>query len=132
MGRLRLDAVAVSSADLEVTARFYRLLGFEFPAFDAETQHLEPVTPEGEVRLMIDTVDLMTKLTGQAPRPPNHASFAMLCETPAEVDAVAKAVGDAGFTVVVQPWDAFWGQRYATVADPDGYQIDLFAELGAG
>src|SRR6266545_1802609 len=26
-------------------------------------------------------------------------------------------------------WDAFWGQRYAVVADPDGTLIDLFAGL---
>ncbi|MCZ6462364.1 MAG: glyoxalase, partial [Actinobacteria bacterium] len=25
--------------------------------------------------------------------------------------------------------DAFWGQRYATVLDPDGNAIDLFAPL---
>jgi hypothetical protein len=29
----------------------------------------------------------------------------------------------------VEPWDAFWGQRYVTVKDPDRYQIDIFAEL---
>jgi hypothetical protein len=27
------------------------------------------------------------------------------------------------------PWDAFCGQRYACVLDPDGNQIDLFADL---
>ena len=36
-------------------------------------------------------------------------------------------IRDAGFTVVKEPWDAFWGQRYAIVADPDGYMVDLFA-----
>ncbi len=24
-------------------------------------------------------------------------------------------------------WDAFWGQRYTTVIDPDGNLVDLFA-----
>ena len=52
----------------------------------------------------------------------------MLCDTPAEVDRVAATVAQAGFTLVKDPWDAFWGQRYAIVADPDGYQVDLFAE----
>lgn len=129
MPKLRLDAVAVSSSDLTRTAAFYALLGFDFPAFDADTMHLEPNTAEGDVRLMIDTVGLMTQLIGEAPKPPNHSSFAMLCDSPAEVDATAAAVAAAGFTVVKQPWDAFWGQRYAVVADPDGYQVDLFAAL---
>jgi uncharacterized glyoxalase superfamily protein PhnB len=29
------------------------------------------------------------------------------------------------------PFDAFWGQRYATVLDPDGNTVDLFAPLGS-
>jgi uncharacterized glyoxalase superfamily protein PhnB len=33
--------------------------------------------------------------------------------------------------VVTAPYDAPWGQRYATVADPDGYRVDLFALLPA-
>jgi catechol 2,3-dioxygenase-like lactoylglutathione lyase family enzyme len=28
-----------------------------------------------------------------------------------------------------EPYDAFWGQRYANVADPDGNAVDLFAPL---
>ncbi len=46
-----------------------------------------------------------------------------------KIDAVAQKIADAGFTVTKKPWDAFWGQRYAVVCDPDGYMVDLFAEL---
>jgi len=35
----------------------------------------------------------------------------------------------AGFQGHVEPWDAFWGQRYATLRDPDGNGVDLFAAL---
>jgi predicted enzyme related to lactoylglutathione lyase len=42
---------------------------------------------------------------------------------------VAAQVPAAGGTVVHEPWDAPWGQRYATVADPDGYRVDLFCPL---
>ena len=41
---------------------------------------------------------------------------------------VRKVVG-AGFTGKTEPFDAFWGQRYATVVDPDGNPVDLFAPL---
>lgn len=34
-----------------------------------------------------------------------------------------------GGTGVKEPWDAFWGQRYCSVMDPDGNQIDIFANL---
>jgi uncharacterized glyoxalase superfamily protein PhnB len=40
---------------------------------------------------------------------------------------VLQAAIQAGFKGKKEPWDAFWGQRYACALDPDGYQIDLFA-----
>ena len=126
---IKLDAVAVSSTDMAKTVAFYELLGFVFPEFGLDDKHVEPITKPGDVRLMIDTAELMEQLTGHVPTPPNHSSFAMLCDTPAEVDAVAAALKSAGHVLAVEPWDAFWGQRYATVKDPDGYQIDIFAEL---
>jgi len=36
---------------------------------------------------------------------------------------------DAKFISVKEPWDAFWRQRYSCVQDPDGNQIDIFADL---
>ena len=36
---------------------------------------------------------------------------------------------EAGGTSHKEPWDAFWGQRYAQVADPDGTIVDLYAPL---
>ena len=35
----------------------------------------------------------------------------------------------AGYDGRTEPWDAPWGQRYATVLDPDGNSVDLFAAL---
>lgn len=126
---MKIDAVGVSSSDFGKSVDFYEALGFSFPKYSEEDQHLEPETPEGSARLMIDSVALMTDLIGEAPRPGNHSSFAIQYDSPAEVDAVSERVKEAGFTVVTQPWDAFWGQRYAVVQDPDGYRVDLFAAL---
>ncbi|HZD98061.1 MAG TPA: VOC family protein, partial [Micromonosporaceae bacterium] len=28
-----------------------------------------------------------------------------------------------------EPWDAFWGQRYSMISDPDGNSVELFAPL---
>jgi catechol 2,3-dioxygenase-like lactoylglutathione lyase family enzyme len=36
----------------------------------------------------------------------------------------------SGLHLMRQPWDAFWGMRYATVLDPDGNGIDLYCPLG--
>ena len=34
-----------------------------------------------------------------------------------------------GFSVIKDPKDAFWGQRYVLVAEPDGYMVDIYAAL---
>lgn len=126
---MRIDAVGVSSSNLKEAVKFYSLMGFEFPEFKDDEEHLEPVTVPGGVRLMIDSVAMMKGILGEAPRPGNHSSFAILYESPAEVDAVAKKLAAAGYKLVAEPWDAVWGQRYAIVQDPDGYRIDLFAAV---
>jgi uncharacterized glyoxalase superfamily protein PhnB len=125
---MEIAAVAVSAADLSRAVGFYELLGFRFPALEADTKHIEA---EGSVRLMIDDAAFLTELHGEPPRPGNTAGFALLFPSPDEVDDAASRVAAAGHTVVTPPYDAPWGQRYATVADPDGYRTDLFALLPA-
>ncbi len=125
----KLDAIAITSSDMAKTVAFYSMIGFEFGPFGPDDQHVEPITKDGDVRLMIDTAELMEQLIGVRPTPPNHSSFALLCDSPAEVDDIAEKLKAAGHSLTVEPWDAFWGQRYATVKDPDGYQVDLFAAL---
>jgi uncharacterized glyoxalase superfamily protein PhnB len=51
--------------------------------------------------------------------------------TPAEVDAKYAELTGAGYRGLRQPWDAFWGMRYATVLDPDGNGVDLYCPLPA-
>ena len=118
--------MAVSATDLTRAVAFYELLGFSFPPVGPDTMHLEA---PGPVRLMIDLASMLTELLGEPPRPGTTSGFAMLAGSPAEVDEAVARVADAGNTVVHQPFDAPWGQRYATVADPDGYRVDLFCPL---
>jgi uncharacterized glyoxalase superfamily protein PhnB len=122
---MRLDAVSVTSTNIPRTVEFYSLLGFTFPEYTGQ-QHVEA---EGDIRFMIDDAAMMKDILGHEPAPGNHSSFAIKCESPAEVDATAEALKAKGFVVLKEPWDAFWGQRYAIVKDPDGYMVDLFASL---
>jgi uncharacterized glyoxalase superfamily protein PhnB len=56
-------------------------------------------------------------------------ALAFACDSPAEVDAAYAELTEAGATAGLEPWDAFWGMRYAVVHDPDGNPVDLFAPL---
>ncbi len=123
---MEIAAVAVSATDMSRAVAFYELLGFRFPPPEPGTQHIEA---EAGIRLMIDDAAFLAQLTGESPRPGTTAGFALLFGSPAEVDAAAQRVEAAGHPVVTPPYDAPWGQRYATVADPDGYRTDLFCPL---
>jgi uncharacterized glyoxalase superfamily protein PhnB len=59
----------------------------------------------------------------------HRIGLAYLCDSPAEVDSVHARLVGAGYRSHKEPWDAFWGQRYAQVLDPDGNIVDLFAPL---
>jgi catechol 2,3-dioxygenase-like lactoylglutathione lyase family enzyme len=124
-----INAVSVTTTDMVRTVAFYTALGFDFAGVDLSQDHVEPVAKAGQTRLMIDGVELVTSILGHLPKPATHSSFALLCANASEVDAVFARVSKAGFTVIKTPWDAFWGQRYAVVQDPDGYLVDLFAPL---
>ena len=59
----------------------------------------------------------------------NQLALAFQCASPAEVDELYEQVQAAGFQAEKEPWDAFWGQRYAQLRDPDGVPVDLYAPL---
>jgi uncharacterized glyoxalase superfamily protein PhnB len=126
---IRADAFGVVVQDMAATMAFYTELGLEFPEGVEGEQHVEALLPGG-IRLMFDTVELMKQISDYHPATGGHRmSLAFLCDSPAEVDATHAAVVAAGHRSVTEPWDAFWGQRYATVLDPDDNPVDLFAAL---
>jgi catechol 2,3-dioxygenase-like lactoylglutathione lyase family enzyme len=125
---MKIYAVAVSATDLPGARAFYELLGFRFPSTEPDDPHLEAEDDSG-VRLMIDSASLIADLYGEQPRPGTAAGFAMVVESPTAVDETVARVRSAGHAVVKDPYEAPWGQRYATVADPDGYRVDLFCPL---
>jgi uncharacterized glyoxalase superfamily protein PhnB len=124
---MEISAVGVSATDLSRAVAFYSLLGFSFPPIDDGEDHVESSNPGA--RLMIDTAELLTGLLGEPPRPGNTSAFAVRCATPGQVDGLVTRVSAAGHSVLAASYDAPWGQRYATVADPDGYRVDLYAPL---
>lgn len=126
---MKLNAVGVTSTNLQKTISFYKLLGFSFGEFLADEKHIESISGNNSAKLMIDTQDVVEDIIGEVPVPGNHSSFAIEYDSDDEIDEVVSNVERLGFMVVKAPWNAFWGQRYAIVQDPDGYKIDLYAQL---
>ena len=79
---------------------------------------------------MLDTEETITSFRPDWTRATgNQIALAFECASAAEVDETYAALVDAGFHGEKEPWDAFWGQRYAQVQDPDGVGVDLYAAL---
>jgi uncharacterized glyoxalase superfamily protein PhnB len=122
----QLNAIGIVAADLDRSRSFYRLLGIEIAEGD---DHVEATLPNG-IRLMLDTEDVIRSFRPDWSRATgNQVALALECSSPAEVDETYRRVVDGGFHGEKEPWDAFWGHRYAQLADPDGVPVDLFAPL---
>lgn len=126
---VRLDAIGIVVADMAASLAFYRLLGLDLPAGAEDESHVEAALPSG-IRIMWDTIDLIRSFGSWEPPAGGHRiGLAFLCDHPGEVDELHQTLVAAGHRGHRAPFDAFWGQRYATVLDPDGNPVDLFARL---
>jgi uncharacterized glyoxalase superfamily protein PhnB len=127
----RPDLFGLVVADMAAALAFYRLLDLDVPAGADDQPHVEVALPGG-LRLAWDTVDTIRSFDpGWSPPSGSHrVALAFACDSPAEVDETYNKLVAAGHEGHKEPWDAFWGMRYAIVHDPDGNAVDLFAPLG--
>ena len=124
----RLNAIGIVASDMGRSIGFYRLVGVDVPETPDEA-HIDTFLPNG-VRFMLDTEETVRSFRPDWARETgNQISLAFECASPAEVDETYRRVVEAGFHGEKEPWDAFWGQRYAQVQDPDGVGVDLYAAL---
>jgi predicted lactoylglutathione lyase len=124
----QLNAIGIIVSDMGASIGFYRLLGVDVPETPDEG-HVDTFLPNG-VRIMLDTEDVIRSfLPGWTRETGNQLALAFECSSPSEVDDVYRRAVDAGFHGEKEPWDAFWGQRYAQLQDPDGNGVDLYAAL---
>ena len=125
-----LDAIGVIVSDMALAIDFYSRVGLEFGGGASGEVHAEATGPGG-LRVMLDTEASVMSFsnwelpTGGGPR----TALAFLCESPADVDRVYDELVTAGGHGHLPPFDAPWGQRYATVHDHDRNAVDLFAPL---
>lgn len=125
-----LNALSIIVDDMAASLAFYRGCGLEFSAEADDAPHAE-TTGAGGFRIMFDTVSSVasfdpewTPATGG-----RRMSLAFECAGPDDVDARYADLTGSGYVGHLEPFDAFWGQRYATVADPDGNTVDFYAAL---
>ena len=125
---IELAVVELVVGDMAASLAFYRRLGLAAPAGSETEEHVE-VELAGGLKVAFDTVATIRSFDPHwaAPTGGHRIALASRCADAAQVDAVYAEVVGAGHTGHLAPFDAFWGQRYAVVVDPDGNHVDLFA-----
>jgi uncharacterized glyoxalase superfamily protein PhnB len=121
--------INIVARDFDKTLNFYRLLGLEIP--DPKTQppgalHAPAEGNEG-VHFALDNEHLARIYSAAWRKGSQTSSVLMTAFLPSrnDVDATYNRLEEAGFTGLQRPYDAFWGSRYAIVADPEGNNVGL-------
>src|SRR4051812_28147707 len=126
----RLAVISIITNDMTAAVAFYEACGLLLSGGGPDEPHSE--FSGAGIAVMLDTREIATAIDPDW-RPPSggHAmALAFDCGTPDEVDATFDRMVAAGAGIAKKPWDAFWGQRYAVITDPDGNPVDLFAASG--
>ena len=132
MVQVRLDQLSLVVRDVQACRAFYARLGVDF-----EDNH-DPVWAEHHVSgIQSDRVPLNLDLDSTSFAPKWDQGWAggpgvvigFKVDRREEVDELVAALAGDGVPVQQEPYDAFWGARYAVVSDPDGNGVGIMSPV---
>jgi catechol 2,3-dioxygenase-like lactoylglutathione lyase family enzyme len=129
---IRLDQLNLVVRDVEASRTFYGRLGVDFGEVRDPMWADHHVSAEHNERVPLD-VDLDSTSFAQKwdrgwPGGPG-VIFGFKVDSREEVDELVAALAAEGVPVQQEPWDAFWGARYAVVSDPDGNGVGIMSPV---
>ena len=123
--RVALNQINLVVGDLPASAAFYRRLGVELPE-DAQV-HAEAAIG-GLTFELDDASSARWWHAGWRAAPGPRTVLTFRVDSRDAVDDVYAELTAAGHQGVQPPFEAFFGSRYAIVADPDGNDVALMSE----
>jgi len=113
------------------TLRFYRLLGLDIPPPMTQSPGAlhAPANLDGGFEFEIDN-EYLARIYSAAWRRSegsNSLLISMSVRSREEVDALYAKLIAGGYEGRQPPYDAFWGSRFAIVADPEGNDVGLMS-----
>lgn len=119
--------------DMSAALDFYRRLGVPVPsAAQGPADHVQLRMPGG-LSLELDTVESARLWHAGWRKDPRSVSVVIGFALPSReaVDERFEELTAAGYLGRQPPFDAFWGARYAIVADPSGNDVGLMSPIDA-
>jgi catechol 2,3-dioxygenase-like lactoylglutathione lyase family enzyme len=121
-----VDQLNLVVSDMEASLAFYRLLGVEPVETSPEWEPLHRSAPAG-VDLDFDSTRFARFWDAGSSGPGVVIGFKVA--SPDAVDETFARLTGAGYRGRQEPFDAFWGARYAIVEDPDGNAVGLMSPV---
>jgi catechol 2,3-dioxygenase-like lactoylglutathione lyase family enzyme len=121
----KLRQVNLAVCDMEAMAAFYTRLGLPLAAGDrAWAAHHRSASTEDAADLELDSIAFTSRWNEGWP---GGSGVVLGFQVPdrADVDSLYDQLVGAGATPQQAPYEAFWGARFAVVADPDGNAVGL-------
>jgi uncharacterized glyoxalase superfamily protein PhnB len=126
-----LNQLNIVAEDFEAMLAFYRRLGLPIPegASHDGIRHVEATLPGG-LTLEFDNPALARMYNAAWRRPAGSGGIVIGFRVASReaVDRLYHELTAAGHEGRQQPYDTFWGARYAIVADPAGNDVGLMSE----
>lgn len=122
------DQVNIVVSDMDATVAFYRRLGLTLPEQGPWSSfHRSAEMPAG-IDLDFDSSDFASKWNaGYSPATTRGAVIGFRVGSRDAVDRIYSDLTGEGYASQQEPYDAFWGSRYAIVEDPDGNAVGIMS-----
>jgi catechol 2,3-dioxygenase-like lactoylglutathione lyase family enzyme len=130
-----LDQLNLVSRDIDATIGFYRLLGVKLPKKavwrTANGAHHVSFPLANGLSLDFDSPALARAYNKgyRSSARGGNVVIGFSVKTRRSVDNTYAKLTKAGHRGLQPPWDAFWGSRYAIVADPNGNHIGIMSPV---
>jgi predicted lactoylglutathione lyase len=129
---IRLDQVNLIVQDVKASRAFYSRLGLDFgdepdPAWADHHVGAERGDHAG-IDVDLDSTQFVRKWDAGWPGG-TGVVVGFKVDSRQEVDELVASLAAEGTTVQQEPFDAFWGARYAVVSDPDGNGVGIMSPV---
>ncbi len=132
MPRIRLDQINLIVGSVGASRAFYSRLGLDFgDAHDPvwSDHHVSALHgDDAPIDVDLDSQAFADKWNHGWPGGPG-AVLGFKVGSRREVDDLVAELAADGVPVQQEPYDAFWGARYAVVSDPDGNGVGIMSPM---